>query len=184
MKSNDQLIASKLFLSDKYQVLIDKWKKAGETLVFTNGCFDILHPGHIDYLAKAANLGTKFIVGLNSDDSVRRLGKGSSRPIQSENDRGTILSALFFVDMVVRFNEDTPFELIYKIQPDVLVKGGDYDPEETNSSSKKYIVGSDIVRKKGGKVTVIPFVEGYSTTSIEKKIISGNHLKNPTNRHP
>ena len=132
--------------------------------VFTNGCFDLLHYGHVDYLARARDLGDKLIVGLNSDESVRRL-KGAHRPIQDEKSRQYLLASLFFVDLIVLFSEDTPYQLIEALQPKLLVKGGDYLPEQ--------IVGADLVKKSGGKVIVLPFVEGYSTTKIEEKIRRG-----------
>ncbi len=154
---------------DISQVVCD-WKDSNQTIVFTNGCFDILHRGHIEYLAKAADFADKFVVGVNSDTSVRALDKGSSRPIQDENSRALIIAALDFVDAVVIFGEDTPYVLISKVQPDVLVKGGDYDVNVTDKQNPKYIVGSDIVKANGGKVKVIQFVEGYSTTRIEQRI--------------
>ncbi|WP_294140096.1 D-glycero-beta-D-manno-heptose 1-phosphate adenylyltransferase [uncultured Sanguibacteroides sp.] len=137
------------------------WRFKDERIVFTNGCFDILHKGHIEYLAQAANLGTKLIVGLNTDASVKRL-KGENRPINNEDARALALASLIFVDEVIFFNTDTPYDLINYVQPDVLVKGGDYNPEN--------IVGYDIVKAKNGKIVTIDFVEGYSTTSILNKI--------------
>lgn len=137
--------------------LLNMWKFRNEKIVFTNGCFDIIHRGHIEYLAKAASLGTKLIVGLNTDASVRRL-KGENRPVNDERGRALALASLLFVDEVILFNTDTPRELIEFIQPDVLVKGGDYRPED--------IVGNDIVTARGDQVVTIPLVEGYSTTSI------------------
>jgi len=133
------------------------WRFKNEKIVFTNGCFDILHRGHVEYLAKAASLGTKLIVGLNSDASVKRL-KGEKRPINKEEDRALLLASLLFVDQVILFDTDTPYDLIHYVQPDVLVKGGDYQIEE--------IVGHDIVEAKGGEVITIDFVEGYSTTKL------------------
>ncbi len=141
------------------------WKEDEEKIVFTNGCFDILHFGHIQYLAAAKDLGDKLIVGMNSGDSVRRL-KGPGRPINDEATRLHLLAALEFVDAVVIFDQETPLELIQLLQPDILVKGGDWKPES--------IVGSDVVLKKGGKVLSLPFVSGYSTTSIEQKIKAGS----------
>lgn len=149
---------------------INTWKLKGNKVVFTNGCFDILHKGHVSYLAQAADLGTKMVVALNTDDSVKRLGKGDERPINSEDARLLVLASLGFIDMVVLFNEDTPFDVIEKLNPDVLVKGADYDPNETDASSKKFIVGSDIVRKSGGEVKVISLVDGFSTTGIVNKL--------------
>ncbi|MBD1208020.1 MAG: D-glycero-beta-D-manno-heptose 1-phosphate adenylyltransferase [Ignavibacteria bacterium] len=140
-------------------------RKQGKTLVFTNGCFDILHVGHTTYLEAAKKLGDILIVGVNSDDSVRRLkGKsgGVERPVNSQSDRAAVLSALRAVDYTCIFDEDTPFDLISELMPDVLVKGGDYTPET--------IVGADVVRSHGGRVVVIPFVEGKSTTSIIERI--------------
>lgn len=134
---------------------------ADKKIVFTNGCFDILHVGHKRYLQEAASLGDILVVGVNSDDSVRRL-KGSDRPVNSEQDRVEMLCAIGFIDYVVIFGEDTPYELIKKIQPDVLVKGGDYKPEE--------VVGRDIVEGRGGKLELIKFVDGKSTTNIINKI--------------
>ena len=130
-------------------------------IVFTNGCFDIIHAGHVKYLAEAKKLGDVLIVGLNSDDSVRRL-KGPSRPVNNELDRAIVLGALKSVDYVCLFDEDTPLELITGLMPDVLVKGGDYTIDN--------IVGADFVMKRGGEVAVIPFVEGKSTTKIIGKI--------------
>ncbi len=136
-------------------------RKTGKTLVFTNGCFDILHVGHVSYLEAAKRLGDVLIVGVNSDDSVRRL-KGASRPINPESDRAMLLSALKSVDFTCIFEEDTPLNLITALQPDVLVKGGDYTPET--------IVGADVVWTRGGRVVVLPFVAGKSTTNIIHRI--------------
>lgn len=142
----------------------------GKRIVFTNGCFDIIHRGHIDYLAKASDLGGTLIVGINSDASVKRQGKGVSRPLQDEQTRAMILASLHFVSGVIIFDEDTPADLIAFVKPDVLVKGADYDADELDSESKKYIVGSGLVRINGGEVRTIEFLEGFSTTSIEQKI--------------
>lgn len=150
--------------------VIPKWKAQNKPIVFTNGCFDILHRGHIEYLAQTSDFADKLVVAVNSDSSVKRLNKGDSRPIQDENSRALIIAALDFVDAVVIFDEDTPFDLIYNIKPNVLVKGGDYDANCTDKSDKKYIVGSEVVNSNGGKVEVIQFVEGYSTSNIEDKI--------------
>jgi D-glycero-beta-D-manno-heptose 1-phosphate adenylyltransferase len=144
--------------------LIDQrksWKEAGEKVVFTNGCFDIIHLGHVDYLEKASQMGTKMIVALNTDASVKCL-KGENRPINSEYARSRVMAALGFVDAVVLFGEQTPFELISKVIPDVLVKGSDYSVEN--------IVGADVVMANGGEVKTIDFVNGYSTTSIIQKM--------------
>lgn len=138
------------------------WKNEGRKLVFTNGCFDIIHRGHIDYLSKAKGLGDKLIIGLNSDISVRGL-KGKTRPIQDEDSRATILAAFQFVDLVVLFDEDTPYNLIKAIIPNILVKGSDYKPED--------IAGYDVLQATGGKVLTLDFLEGYSTSNIENKIL-------------
>lgn len=146
------------------------WNLLGNRVVFTNGCFDILHEGHITYLAQAANLGERLVVALNTDASVKRQGKGDDRPVNSEASRALLIAALGFVDLVVFFNEDTPLELIEQLQPDVLAKGADYDPNERDPSSKKFIVGSVSVLKSGGEVHALPLVEGFSTTAILEKL--------------
>ena len=138
------------------------WKQSGKCVVFTNGCFDLLHPGHITYLQDAKALGDVLVVGLNDDASIRRL-KGDTRPINPLMDRATMLAGLGAVDAVVAFSEDTPLNLISALQPDVLVKGGDYAVE--------HIVGADVVQAAGGEVTTIPFLEGYSSTGLIQKII-------------
>lgn len=163
-------IHQKIFTKAQLVEQVSNWKEKGETVVFTNGCFDLLHLGHITYLSQSADLGSKFIVGVNSDYSVKRLGKSPTRPLKDEDSRALIIASLAFVDGVILFNEDTPLELIKSLVPNVLVKGGDYDSEEIDSKSKKYIVGSDIVKQFGGKVSTLDFVPGYSTTSIEEKI--------------
>jgi rfaE bifunctional protein nucleotidyltransferase chain/domain len=137
-------------------------KSKGKKIVFTNGCFDILHRGHVEYLSKAKQLGDVLIVGLNSDSSVRMI-KGDKRPIVPQEDRAFILSNLSFVDYVVIFDEPTPYELISKIVPDVLVKGSDWSQEN--------VVGRDIVEANGGKVVLIEIVPGRSTTNVIKTII-------------
>jgi D-glycero-beta-D-manno-heptose 1-phosphate adenylyltransferase len=157
-------IADKIQTWDQIRVTVESWKAAGQKIVFTNGCFDILHYGHIHYLAQARDLGDRLVIGLNSTASVRRL-KGPHRPINDEVTRQTLLAALEFVDAVVEFEQDTPYELIKTVQPDVLVKGGDWRPEQ--------IVGADLVLAGGGEVKSLPFVEGYSTTAIEEKIREG-----------
>lgn len=141
-----------------------------EKVVFTNGCFDILHRGHLTYLAKASTFGTKLIVGVNSDASVKMQDKGSERPVNNESDRAFQLAALSFVDCVVVFSEKTPYELIKIIEPDTLVKGGDYNPKQKNPNKKDYIIGEDIVRNKDGKIFSIPLVSGYSTTDLIEKL--------------
>ncbi len=141
--------------------LVSQWQSAGYKVVFTNGCFDLLHRGHVDYLQAAARLGDKLVVGLNSDESVTRL-KGSGRPLQTAADRLAILMALAVVDVVVVFNETTPRELIAVLLPDVLVKGGDYRIEE--------IVGRETVLQNGGAVNLIPTIPGASTSGIIDRI--------------
>ena len=138
-----------------------QWQTFGKKTVFTNGCFDVLHRGHTTYLLQAAELGNKLIIGLNTDASVKRL-KGSSRPIFDEQTRALNLAAQTFVDAVVLFDEDTPLHLIETLLPDVLVKGGDYDPLT--------LVGSDIVRSHGGQVITLPLVEGYSSSSAIERM--------------
>jgi len=161
-------------IADKEQIsrLISVWRLKSNRIVFTNGVFDLTHPGHADYLAQASDLGHRLVVGINSDASVRTLNKGTNRPINEERARASIVAALRSVDAVVIFEESTPENLIKTIVPDVLVKGGDYDSEETNPRSKQYIVGSDIVLDHGGKVVSIPLLEGYSSTRIIEKILS------------
>ena len=140
---------------------IQEWQSDGEIVVFTNGCFDLLHRGHIEYLTEAKGLGSKLIIGLNGDVSVRKL-KGINRPIQLEHDRAVILDALQVVDAVVIFSEETPLELIRELKPDILVKGGDY--------SEDSVVGADDVRKNGGAVRILPFRKGCSTSLLLEKI--------------
>lgn len=139
-------------------------------IVFTNGCFDILHKGHVEYLNAAADFGDMLIVGINSDDSVRRQNKGPDRPVNAFDARSVVLASLACISYVVEFNEDTPIDLIRRIQPDVLVKGGDYDPQETDPDSKKYIVGREVVLARNGEVKIINLVDGFSTTSIIQKL--------------
>lgn len=144
-----------------FQQVLKDWKAAQQKIVFTNGCFDILHLGHIDYLEQARLKGDKLIVGLNTDASVQRL-KGNTRPIISEYARARVLAALSFVDAVVLFEEDTPLRLIKDIKPDILTKGSDYSIEN--------IVGADFVLQNGGKVATLDLVEGYATSKIIDKI--------------
>lgn len=141
--------------------VLSQWRFKNEKIVFSNGCFDILHRGHIEYLAKAAALGTKLVIGLNTDASVKRL-KGEQRPVNDQESRALLLSSLIFTDKIIFFDTDTPLELIQFIQPDILVKGSDYKPEE--------IVGYDIVKAKGGTVSTIEQTPGFSSTSILNKI--------------
>jgi D-glycero-beta-D-manno-heptose 1-phosphate adenylyltransferase len=155
-KSSDKIVT----LADA-KAQVAAWKKAGLKVVFTNGCFDLIHLGHVDYLEKARMLGDKLVVGLNSDNSVSRF-KGPERPLQDQTSRARVLAAMQFVDRVVFFNEDTPLDLISELIPDILVKGSDYLTEN--------IVGADVVQQAGGAVKTIDFVPGYSTTRIVEKI--------------
>jgi len=157
-----ELINSMIF-DDKEEIKfwLGYWRFQQKKIVFTNGCFDILHRGHIDYLAKAADLGDVLIIGLNTDESVSRI-KGKGRPIQDQHSRAMILKALHFVDAVVLFNEDTPYDLIKFVKPDVLVKGSDYKPED--------IVGYDVVKEKDGEIIAIDFLDGFSSSSIIQRI--------------
>lgn len=162
-------LQNKIIELDDAKRMLAMWRMKGDKIVFTNGCFDILHKGHVTYLAKAAQEGTRLVIGLNTDASVREQGKGEDRPINDQDARALVIAALGFVDLVLFFEEQTPINLIKELLPDVLVKGADYDPNETDPSSKKYIVGSDLIKSNGGKVVAIPLVDGYSTTSILAK---------------
>jgi rfaE bifunctional protein nucleotidyltransferase chain/domain len=166
------IIKAKIYTLESLSPSLHAWRFKDEKVVFTNGCFDIIHRGHIDYLAKTSDLGGKLIVAINSDASVKRQGKSASRPLQDEETRAMIIASLHFVNAVIIFDEDTPENLIKAINPDVLVKGADYDANETNKQSKEYIVGSDFVKANGGEVKTIEFLEGFSTSAIEQKIKS------------
>lgn len=155
-------IERKIQTAEQLTASLAQWRAAGDKIVFTNGCFDLLHYGHLHYLAQARDLGQRLVVGLNSAASVSRL-KGPNRPINDELTRTHLMATLEVVDAVVVFEEDTPLNLIQVVQPDILVKGGDWKPEQ--------IVGSDLVLAAGGKVLSLPFVAGYSTTNIEQKIL-------------
>jgi rfaE bifunctional protein nucleotidyltransferase chain/domain len=163
-------IHSKIVSVEQAARLATTWKLKNEEIVFTNGCFDILHKGHVTYLAKAADLGNRLIVALNTDASVKAQNKSPERPINNESARLQVLASLGFVDLVVLFDEKTPEEIIKQIKPTVLVKGADYDENETEPTSKKYIVGSDFVKSVGGTVKTIDLEAGYSTTNIISKI--------------
>ncbi len=147
---------------DQAKKIVIKLHAEGQKIVFTNGCFDILHRGHVEYLNRAKELGDFLMVGLNSDQSVRRL-KGATRPYQSESDRAEMLHNLRSVDLVTIFEEDTPLELICELKPDILVKGGDYDIAS--------IVGAKEIQTWGGMVKIIPFIEGYGTSKLIEKIV-------------
>lgn len=157
-----QQIKRKWFSRQEIKEQVSLWKKQGETIIFTNGCFDILHPGHVDYLIKAASLGTKLIIGLNTDASVSKL-KGEGRPLQSESARAMVLASLTCTDAIVLFDEDTPTQLISEIEPSIIVKGADYKIEQ--------VAGAEFVIFNGGSVVLLPYLPGFSTSAIERKII-------------
>ncbi len=159
----------KIWTWDQAKEQIAQFRTAGKKMVFTNGCFDILHAGHVHYLEAASQLGDGLLVALNTDESVQRLEKSPARPLQSSNSRSRVMAALGIVTGVVLFNEDTPKEIIEYITPHILVKGADYAIEN--------IVGADWVLKHGGEVKTLEFVQGYSTTQIEKKILAAHGLK-------
>jgi len=157
----DEILKSKLYTLDQLAAKRKEWKAEGQTVVFTNGVFDLMHVGHLSYLAAAADLGNKLIIGLNSDASTKRL-KGPTRPVNNEYSRSVMLAAMFFIDAVVLFEEDTPIMPITTLLPDILVKGGDYTIDQ--------IVGAPEVLANGGQVKVIDFVDGYSSTGIINRI--------------
>ena len=159
--NHSQNLKNKVFTRDSLIKKVEDWRKEKCKIVFTNGCFALLHLGHVDYLAKAADLGDYLVIGVNTDVSVSSL-KGPSRPVTDEISRTTVLAALESVSAVVLFDEETPYELINVLQPDVLVKGADYQIDQ--------IVGGELVLSRGGEIKIIAFVEGYSTSAIEKKI--------------
>jgi len=159
-----KLLQAKISTKTELETQIKNWRHTDQKIVFTNGCFDLLHLGHIDYLAKARDLGDKLIIGLNTDASVQRL-KGPYRPVKDELSRAHILAAMQFIDAVIFFDEETPIDLITWVKPDVLVKGGDYTVEG--------IIGHEIVIENGGSVQTIEFVEGYSSSKLIDKIIQG-----------
>ncbi|GHA64125.1 D-glycero-beta-D-manno-heptose 1-phosphate adenylyltransferase [Pontibacter akesuensis] len=151
----------KIYSLPQLQEQVQRWRDQGQKIVFTNGCFDLLHLGHVDYLEKARQLGNKLVLGLNTDNSISRI-KGPSRPLQDEMSRARIMASLLFIDAVVLFDEDTPLNLITALQPDILVKGDDYAVDQ--------IVGHEVVEARGGEVKTVPLVKGYSTTNIVKRI--------------
>lgn len=156
------MISAKILSREQLVKKLGLWRFKERKIIFTNGCFDILHRGHVHLLSKAADLGEILVVGLNSDSSVRNL-KGIHRPLQDEKTRAEVLASLFYVNAVVLFDEETPLELIKMISPDVLVKGGDYKIET--------IIGADWVMQNGGKVEIIPLLEGYSTSGSVNRLI-------------
>ena len=164
MSFHNQL-KEKVVSQDQALKELKAWREKNKKIVFTNGCFDIIHPGHIDYLSQARDLGDILVLGLNTDQSVRRLNKGSNRPINDERTRAYVLAGLASVDLIVFFDEETPYNLIKLLQPNVLVKGKDYEVEK--------IIGFDILKENGGEVITIPFLDGYSTSILIKKIIEG-----------
>jgi rfaE bifunctional protein nucleotidyltransferase chain/domain len=164
MSFHNQL-KEKIVSQDQALKELKTWREKNKKIVFTNGCFDIIHPGHIDYLSQARDLGDILVLGLNTDQSVRLLNKGSNRPINDERTRANVLAGLASVDLIVFFDEETPYNLIKLLQPNVLVKGKDYEVEK--------IIGFDILKENGGQVITIPFLDGYSTSSLIKKIIEG-----------
>lgn len=155
-------LSDKIYTKEELKSFLDICKQQQKNIVFTNGCFDILHRGHVEYLAHARDLGDVLVLGLNTDESVKRLNKSPERPINNEQTRATILAALEFVDAIILFNEDTPYDLIKFVEPNILVKGNDYKAED--------IVGYDIVTNNGGKVITIQLVDGFSTTKLIEKM--------------
>ena len=160
-----ELIQNKILPVVEAKRFVARWKLKSEKVVFTNGVFDIIHRGHIEYLLSAADQGDRLIIGLNSDASAKLLNKGPNRPIQDEDSRALALAAMTYVDAVVVFDEETPESLIQELNPNVLVKGGDYKIEE--------IAGNEFVKANGGEVLTIPLTEGFSTTAIENRIKNG-----------
>ena len=154
-------ITRKIVTLDEAKQIVAEWKTAGEKIVFTNGCFDIIHKGHVSYLAKARDLGTKLILGLNTDESVKRL-KGANRPVKELESRALTVASFEYIDLVIPFSEDTPLKVISTLLPDVLVKGSDYKIDD--------IVGAKEVTANGGTVQTIDFVDGFSTTNYFKKL--------------
>jgi rfaE bifunctional protein nucleotidyltransferase chain/domain len=154
-------ISDKIVNWEKFTLQVRRWQGAGLDVVFTNGCFDILHRGHVAYLEEAKALGDKLVIGLNSDASTKKL-KWDSRPVNDQESRAFVLAALGCVDLVTVFDQDTPLELITEVRPDILAKGGDYIADD--------IVGGDVVRSLGGQVIILPFHKGFSTTAIEQKM--------------
>jgi len=157
-----EVIKGRIFTINTLKVWLSQQHLLSKSIVFTNGCFDILHQGHVDYLSKAADMGDLLVVGVNSDDSVKRLEKGAARPIQQEQSRAMLIAALHFVSAVIIFDEDTPLSLIEMVQPNVLVKGADWQLKD--------IVGYDFVTSRGGQVKTIEYLPGFSTSAIESKI--------------
>ena len=154
-------LKAKIFNIKDLSQIIKKWRLNGDKIIFTNGCFDLIHLGHLEILARSADLGDKLIVGINSDMSIKKI-KGNSRPIIEEDSRAKQLAAIEFIDAVILFNEENPYDLISFINPDIITKGGDY--------KKHDVIGKELMNKKSGEVVIIPLTQGYSTTSILEKI--------------
>ena len=161
MSFHNQLV-TKIVVKENAFRIINGQRLKGRKIVFTNGCFDILHPGHVDYLTQARDLGNFLVLGLNTDNSVKRLNKAPNRPVNTEIARARVLAALGCIDLIVMFDEETPYNLINYLQPDILVKGGDYKAEN--------VIGADIVKAKGGEIIIIPLTEGFSTTGLIEKL--------------
>lgn len=161
MSKSLEILNSKILDKERLLVKLTDWKEENKKIVFTNGCFDLIHLGHIEVIARSADLGDILIIGVNTDNSIKRL-KGPNRPIVEEISRAKQLAALEFVDAVVFFDEDTPIDLIKVINPNVITKGGDYNTDQ--------VIGNDIVIQNDGEVVIIPLTQGYSTTSILEKI--------------
>ena len=161
MSKSLEILNSKILDKERLLVKLTDWKEENKKIVFTNGCFDLIHLGHIEVIARSADLGDILIIGVNTDNSIKRL-KGQNRPIVEEISRAKQLAALEFVDAVVFFDQDTPIDLIKVINPNVITKGGDYNTDQ--------VIGNDIVTQNDGEVVIIPLTQGYSTTSILEKI--------------
>ena len=161
MSKSLKKISNKIFLEKDLKKKLDFWRQKGDKIVFTNGCFDLIHLGHIEVLARSADLGDRLIIGVNTDKSIKNI-KGQNRPIIKEDSRVKQLAALEFVDAVILFNESTPNKIINHIKPDIITKGGDYKTEE--------VVGYETVIENNGRVVIIPLTQGFSTTSILNKI--------------
>ena len=161
MSKSLEILNSKILDKERLLVKLTDWKEENKKIVFTNGCFDLIHLGHIEVIARSADLGDILIIGVNTDNSIKRL-KGSNRPIIKEISRAKQLAALEFVDAVVFFDQDTPIDLIKMINPNIITKGGDYNTDQ--------VIGNDIVTQNYGEVVIIPLTQGYSTTSILEKI--------------
>lgn len=155
-------LTNKIIAKEDASRIITGLRLKGKKIIFTNGCFDILHPGHVDYLAQARDLGGFLVLGLNTDSSVKRLNKAPNRPVNNEQARAKVLAGLGCVDAIILFDEDTPYELIKFLQPDVVVKGNDYKPEA--------VVGYDLMKQRGGEVITIPMLEGFSTSRLIEKL--------------